>query len=241
MVSISFVVPAYNEEKNIGLCLVSIIEVAQNLNNYEIIVVDNNSSDKTNHIASLSFYKRKGVRVIKEPKKGVMRARQAGYKVAKYDIIANIDADNVIPEGWLYRTLSVFDHDVVLMSGPIVYLDFSSFMRVVSSIFYAIGGLANLTIGPMSQGGNSIFRRSALDKVGGFNTHIDFYGDDTDIARKLATVGRVKFTRKMWVWGSGRRFKEEGYVTTTFRYVLNYLTVTLLNKPVTTTYKDCRP
>jgi glycosyltransferase involved in cell wall biosynthesis len=240
---ISFVVPAYNEESNIGLCLVAICEEARRRGPYEVIVVDNGSTDKTVEHASLPFYRRRGVRIISEPRKGVVRARQAGYKEAKGDLIANIDADNYIPEGWVANALWEFStqEDLVLVSGPVVYYEFGALLQFLSTVFYWFGGLFNKFIGPMSQGGNSVIRKSALDKIGGYNTDIDFYGDDTDIAKRISKVGKVKFTSMLWSVGSARRFMHEGVLTTTFRYIANYLSVTIFGKPLHKQYKDIRP
>jgi len=51
----------------------------------------------------------------------------------------------------------------------------------------------------------------------------------------------VKLVAKMWVYSSARRFQVEGIVLTTWRYILNYLTVTFFGKPVTKVYQDIRP
>jgi len=93
----------------------------------------------------------------------------------------------------------------------------------------------------MVQGGNFIVRKSALDAVGGYNTDVVFFGEDTDFAVRIATVGDVKLVPKMWVYSSARRFQVEGIVLTTWRYILNYLTVTFLGKPVTKGHRDIRP
>ena len=58
---------------------------------------------------------------------------------------------------------------------------------------------------------------------------------------RIATVGNVKLVAKMWVYSSARRFQVEGIVLTTWRYILNYLTVTFFGKPVTKVYQDIRP
>src|ERR1700678_2674256 len=96
-VSISFVIPAYNEEKNIGVLIESIRRDMFHLSMpYEIIVVDNNSTDTTAAVA-MSF----GADVVvNEPHQGIVWARQCGFKLAKYSFIAFIDADARVPLGW---------------------------------------------------------------------------------------------------------------------------------------------
>ena len=51
-----------------------------------------------------------------------------------------------------------------------------------------------LRVGSMLQGGNFVVRRAALEEIGGYNPLFSFYGEDTDLARRLNAVGEVKFT-----------------------------------------------
>jgi GT2 family glycosyltransferase len=97
-----------------------------------------------------------------------------------------------------------------------------------------------LRIGSMVQGGNFVLRRSALEKAGGYDTTITFYGEDTDVARRLNKVGAVKWTFTLPVYTSGRRIKGEGIVTTSARYTANYFWVTFFGRPFTKQYKDIR-
>lgn len=83
----SYVIPAFNEEKYIASCIDSIIK--QNLPAHEIIVVDNNSSDKTKHIAN--SYKQ--VQVLCEPRQGQKFAQATGFDAATGDVLVRIDAD----------------------------------------------------------------------------------------------------------------------------------------------------
>ncbi len=96
-------------------------------------------------------------------------------------------------------------------------------------------------VGVMVQGGNVVIRRTALEKIGGYDTSISFYGEDTDLARRLDKVGRVKFTFRLPTLSSFRRLAGEGTVATGFRYAVNYLWITLFKKPHTREYEDIRP
>ena len=95
---ISFVIPAYNEEGYLGECLASVRrELARGRYDAEVIVVNNASTDKTAEIAR-SF---PGVIVVDEPKKGLSQARHSGFAASSGDLIANVDADTILPKGWL--------------------------------------------------------------------------------------------------------------------------------------------
>ncbi|HET6924501.1 MAG TPA: glycosyltransferase family A protein, partial [Candidatus Saccharimonadales bacterium] len=85
--TISLVIPVYNEEDHLDACLRSVM--AQRIPFDEIVVVDNNSTDKTLWIAR-TF---PNVRIVRETRQGVVHARSTGFDHARGDIIARIDAD----------------------------------------------------------------------------------------------------------------------------------------------------
>lgn len=93
--SVSIVIPVYNEERCLAACLDSIAQ--QTVMPDEVIVVDNNSTDRTVHIAEQYPF----VRVIYEPQQGRVYARDAGFNAAHTDIIGRIDADTVLPKKWV--------------------------------------------------------------------------------------------------------------------------------------------
>jgi len=97
-----------------------------------------------------------------------------------------------------------------------------------------------LRAGSMVQGGNFVLRRDALEKIGGFDTSISFYGEDTDIARRMNCVGKVKFKFRLKMFSSARRLKHEGMLKIAGRYTMNYFWTTFRKKPFTAEYTDIR-
>ncbi|HEU4913879.1 MAG TPA: glycosyltransferase family A protein [Candidatus Saccharimonadales bacterium] len=93
--SVSIVIPARNEERHLGACLEAIAR--QTVAPYEVIVVDNNSTDKTAAITSRYPF----VVVVDEEKEGIVHARDAGFDAASGDIIGRIDADIKLPPTWV--------------------------------------------------------------------------------------------------------------------------------------------
>jgi glycosyltransferase involved in cell wall biosynthesis len=233
---ISFVIPAYNEETLLGDCIYSIRKALHDRRiKGEIIVVDNGSTDGT---ASLA--RRCRAKVVSQPAKGLTFARQAGHVVAKYDLVAHIDADNIMRPEWLDAALDAMnDFEVVAASGPLYYADLPLSNRIVTDMFYSVARIAHRIL-PMIQGGNFLMRSAAFAKIAGFDTSITFYGDDTDIAKRLSRVGKVLFVPDMWIQSSGRRLRAEGLITTGLRYIINYLSVHLLDRPWSTTHNDIR-
>lgn len=242
---LSFVIPAYNEEAFIGKCLESILADAKNcFHEVEIIVVDNNSTDRTGEIAA-SYA---GVKVVKEKNKGIVWARQAGYLAATGDIIANVDADNVLPNGWINKVFAEFSQNngLVGLSGPLIYYDMSWLVNLEVKIFYILGYFAYIFNqfvfgrGNMLQGGNFIISRQAMEKIGGYNTDIVFYGEDTDVARRLSKVGFSKFTFSLPILSSGRRLSKEGVVISGLRYGINYFWILIFKRPFSKKSTDIR-
>jgi glycosyltransferase involved in cell wall biosynthesis len=242
---LSFVIPAFNEEKNIGRCLESIFKEKNGKDyNIEIIVVNNASTDRTKKIAQ-SF---PGVKVIDEQCKGIVWARRAGYIAAKGDLIANIDADNFLSPCWIDKVLYQFKNNprLLALSGPYTYYDFSLFRSLLVKIYYFAGKIIYLLTrcffhsGVMLQGGNYVIKKSALKKIGGYDTSIKFYGEDTDIACRVSKLGQVKFTFGLTMFSSARRLKEEGLIKMTLRYSLNYLWMIIFKKPFSKEYQDIR-
>ncbi len=234
---VSLIICAYNEEKYIGECLEYAISNS-NGRFFEIIVIDNVSTDKTAEIAK-SY---KGVRVVREEKKGLTRARERGFKEASGDILAYIDADTRMPEGWLSFLFTQFkyNNDMVCLSGPYMYFNISLWERFLIHAWNMMTILLYNMIGYMVTGGNFAIKKETLNKMNGFDTSIEFYGEDTNIGRRAHAYGKVVFTSKFSMYTSPRRFKDQGLYTTGFLYMKNALSEIFLHKPVTQTYKDFR-
>jgi glycosyltransferase involved in cell wall biosynthesis len=247
---LSFVVPAYNEEAYLGACLESILAQTSGLEHLtEIIVVNNASTDRTREIA-LSY---PGVRLVDETRKGLPYARQAGFLASTGTLIANVDADSRLTPGWVDRVLTTFrNHEanegrpLVSLSGPLVYYDLTPRQGRLVNVFYLIAWMTYATnkyilrVGSMVQGGNFVLSRAALEAIGGYDTSITFYGEDTDIARRLHAVGKVLFTFDLKMLSSARRLKHEGMITIAFRYGLNYFWTTFFKHPFTREHIDIR-
>jgi len=241
---ISFVVPAYNEEALLGKCLEAIQRAtAAATVETEVIVVNNASTDRTKEIAS-SFA---GVTVVDEPRKGLTWARRAGFLASSGDLIANIDADTVMPPKWLPTVVKEFSNDssLLALSGPYIYYDAPRYIRILTRISYILGYAFDRLFslfgwGGIFQGGNYVVQRDALEKVGGYNTSIEFYGEDTDVAERLLKIGKVVWTFRLPMHSSGRRIVTEGFFTMAYKYGINYLWITFSKKPFTEEYIDIR-
>lgn len=241
---LSFVIPAHNEEDYLGLCLDSVGREIKNRRDAEVIVVNNASTDRTREVASRYPW----VKIIDERRKGIVWARARGFAESSGELVANIDADAILPDGWLRRALREFEcnKNLVCVSGPQEYYELPWYTRLLIFVFYSLGYLFYLVNrfvlhkASLVQGGNFVVKREALHAVGGFDTSIDFYGEDTDLARRLLRVGDVKFTFSLSVLSSARRLVHEGLITMGVRYGMNYLWTAFTGKPYTKTSVDIR-
>ncbi|MCX6712659.1 MAG: glycosyltransferase family A protein [Candidatus Vogelbacteria bacterium] len=242
---LSFIVPAYNEEARLGKCLESILAATANFSvPTEIIVVNNASTDKTKEVAR-SY---PGIIVVDEPRKGLPSARQAGHLASTGEIEAHIDADTLMSPGWPEKVAIEFakNPNLVALSGPYIYYDMSLLIRAGVKIWYGFAYLLHfvnhrvLKIGAIVQGGNFAVRKTALEKIGGFNLDAGFYSEDADLARRIQSTGRVKFTFFLPLKTSGRRFRGDGLFKTGWNYAVNHFWTMYRHRPFSREYKDIR-
>lgn len=202
--AISIVVPAYNEERIIATCIQHL--QAQVFDRpYEIIISNNNSTDRTAQIA-----KDLGVRVLNTTEKGYVHAAIAGVKAAEGEIIAMTDSDTRVPPHWLQRIYDTLQArpELVAVGGP---FEFHDGPRGVRAVIKLINGISpRLMIASLS-GMNMAFRKSAYEAVGGFNPKINLQAD-TYLGNRLAKHGKTMLIRDNVVLSSGRRYQTVGQI-----------------------------
>lgn len=237
MPTISLIIPAFNEEDYLPACLDAVMQnLAHNVN--EIVVVDNNSTDRTRQVVE----RYPAVTYVFEPIKGITRARQRGYLASTGDIIAYIDADTRPPAGWIEQIWEQFgtQKNLACLSGPYSFYDLSGIENMIaSSWFIAAWPLYKIT-GYLLVGGNFSISRSVLEQMGGFDSSIEFYGEDVDIAKRAKKYGKVLFSPRFIMPTSGRRLRKQGFVKIAAIYFANYLSIVLRGKAVSKGYEDVR-
>lgn len=222
---VSVVIPAYNEAENIAQLLESLEN--QDYRDFEVIVVDNGSSDQTAVIA-----KSLGAKVITEPRRGVAFARQAGFLAAQGKIIASTDADTILPKAWLSRIVSEFEKNPALAAFGGLYSLHSGtrFARIVLPRVTYPMWLADkyLNKGWSLPGANMAVRKSAFLAVGGFNTEFQI-GEDAELSQRLRSIGAVILDKNFTVSTSGRRYRK-GLIRGIATYAPNFINRGFLKK-----------
>ncbi len=202
---ISVVVPAYNEEAAITACLGSLCSQTLPREEYEIIVVDGNSTDGTRELAQ-----EYADDVFIQTSRKVGGARNDGIMRAKGDIVATTDADCIIPPDWLEVIKKDFTElDIVQLYGGVYPIEDgikNKLSLIAANTFSSIGyysGVFYYTLGC-----NTAFDKDAFIKAGMYRC-IDA-GDDVEIALRMKKLGKVKFDSRMRVGFSMRRYQQFG-------------------------------
>ena len=241
---LSAIICAYNEERMLAPAIHSLL--AQTRVPDEIIVVNNASTDDTRAVAAGIA----GVRVVDEPDKGLVKARAAGYRAATGDVLLYIDADCRAPRqagGVAWRTGSCDPPRTVAVTGPYRFYDWDWIGVLGARVYdYTLAPLAHVTahhvlrIGAVLYGGNFAVRRTALDAIGGFDTTIEFHGEDTNLGRRLAAVGAVELAGACYIYTSARRYLALGRGKVFRLYVRNFWWETIHHRPKDLVHEDVR-
>lgn len=188
---VSFYVPCFNGERYIAPTLRAIF--CQTIPPKEVIVVDDGSTDKTSVIAV-----QLGARVIRHEKnKGLAAARNTGIRYSSGELIASIDADVVLRSDWLETLLPLFNDDTVAGAGGRCIEFFQQAAPDEWRALHLVQDLGpdDLVITPDVDQGLSgfaaVFRKSALESVGGYNEAYRTNWEDWDICVRLRRAGNT--------------------------------------------------
>jgi len=199
----SIVIPAFNEENFLAKTLGSLLE--QDFKDFELIVVDNNSTDKTAELA-----KKFGAIVFFEKNQGVAFARQKGFENAKGKIIVSTDADTILPRNWLSKIFEEFkkNKELVAFGGSCIFYSGPISAKLASKIlvkpFLALDKF--FSGGQNLMGCNMAIKKEAFLKIGGFNPNLKL-NEDVEISYRLRKIGKIKLDPNFKVKVSGRRFR----------------------------------
>lgn len=114
---LSVTIPTYNEEKYIEQCLKALSQ--QTVAADEIIVVDNNCQDQT-----IALAKKFKVKIVTEIQQGIVYARNTGFNAARFELIARVDADTIVPIDWVEKLKRSFkDRSIDALTGTMIFYD----------------------------------------------------------------------------------------------------------------------
>ncbi len=212
---ISLIIPVYNEELTLSACLWHALN--QELPFYEIIVVDNNSTDSSKNI-SQAF---NGVKYITEYKQGVTFAANKGFSKACGDIIARIDGDTLLPPDWSKKLTDILTPGIDAVSGSAKYYDVITPNLINSADLYLRRKISiKLNNHNYLWGANMAIKRQAWLKIRNNLCLTSGLHEDVDLALHLQNKGyTVKFDEVLVANVSSRR------VNSNLKVLLNYVYV----------------
>lgn len=206
---ISIIIPARNEENNIGVCLDAIIKQDYPKELYEVIVIDDHSTDNTVEI--VNRYKSANVRCIRLSnhlsdntiayKK---KALSIGIAASTGELIVTTDADCFASPYWLKNIAAIYEQEnPVMIVAPVDFTNNGSLVQLFQSLdFMSMQGITaashKLKLGNMSNGANLAFSREAYNAVDGYKG-IDHLasGDDYLLMMKMqhAYPGKISYLK----------------------------------------------
>lgn len=223
----SVVIAAFNEEKYLSRCLESLRNQTYPKDRFRIIVVDNNSTDKTAQIA-----REFGAQVIPEKRQGNTFALKRGLDEAEGDIIAVTDSDTKVANDWLWTIARTFADPEVVAATGLIHVNAGS--KIVSRLMeaaYFVYMYADALAGKfLLSGFNFAVRREAYLKVGGMDPAF-VMSSDLDLGIRLAKIGKAKIVNNMMVDMSIRRWEQQGFFSTLFEYTKSIFYAVWLRKP----------
>jgi len=189
--SFDLIIPAYNAEATLESCLKSALTLVEDYPQLKILVVDNNSTDKTSLIAQ-----QMGVRVLHCPKQGRAAARNFGLKNTDSKFVAFVDSDMILPKNWPQSLHDVFTQEsigaaqAIIIPGPgksFVDRYLFSFKKCMSKGYF-IESEVRFSDQPLIDTAASMYRRTALESIKGFDETLAMQ-EDRDCAVRMIASG----------------------------------------------------
>jgi len=207
--TVSIIIPALNEERFIGETLqwleasIQTWKSGEPETSVEIIVVDNDSTDRTAELAR-SY----DAKVVSEPVRNIARARNTGAKAASGEVLVFLDADTLVPPELLKRIAEEMG-DPSCAGGAVAvqHLPTSKILRLYLWCWRIVGRLFD-----MAQGATQFYRRDRFEKMGGYDERI-YMGEDVEFYWKMKKAvqqaqRRISYIKDIQVVPSARRYDQ---------------------------------
>lgn len=209
---LSAVVPVYNEEKYLASTLESIAASAKRIEDFELIVVDNESTDGSRAIAG-----KYGARIVDEAEHNIGKVRNTGAKNAAGDVLVFVDADTLIPAELFAKIVDEMS-DKQCVGGAVAIAYGDEMPRLTGYYVGFCKWMAQFT--SMRHGATQFCRADIFAELGGYDTTI-YVGEDIEFQTRLGRHAKSKgghsaFIEEPKVITSSRRFVRFGLIKTMF-------------------------
>lgn len=197
----SVIVAARNEEENIVRCLESLDKLIYPENKLEIIIVDDNSTDKTGELIDKFISGKTRFKKIITKKeigrlKGKTNALANAIEISTGEIILTTDADCSVHPKWAYITASFYKEDVAIVNGFTSQISNNNFsgMQSIDFIYLLIVAAGTVNLGkPISCIGNNMsYRKKAYLEVGGYENLPFSVTEDSNLLLSISRLNKYK-------------------------------------------------
>jgi len=224
MIRISVVVCTYNRADTLNRCLESLVQQSLDKDLYEVILVNNASTDDTPEVLEELLVKHRKYHLVRidEPRLGLAHARNEGFRYAKGSYVAFMDDDARADKDWLELALDCFEHvkpTPLVVGGPI----FPFYEGPKPAWFKDEAEIRTwgetprfLKNGESFSGSNMIFRREVIEKYGGFNAAVGMKGEYLSVGEETSIF------EKIWQYNSEPKVLYYLPQLTVFHAVPNY-------------------
>lgn len=217
---LSIIIPTFNEEKLLPILLRSIR--SQSFTDYEIIVADNASTDKTRQIAE-----NHGATIVSGGLPG--KSRNAGANDARGDTLLFLDADVILTPSFLQDTLTEFDEGRYGIATCQILALSNRKVDLIMHWLYSWLIIITAHIRPFAPGFCIFANRKINEFLGGFDEEI-MLGEDSDYACRASKVAKFGVLRSHKVQTSVRRFDRDGRLNVVVKYFLSGLYMLFIGK-----------
>ncbi len=229
---ISIIIPTLNEEKILAKTIKSLRFL--NIVNYEIIVSDGGSSDKTVEIAKK--FADKVLVHTNSIRQTIAQGRNLGAKNASGDFLVFIDADVHIADinNFFKLAIELFREDSRLVGLTAFLKVLPEHVTLSDKLFFGIVNRIhqisnNLLHTGTASGEFQMIRRKAFEQIDGYNEKL-VVGEDNDLFSRLSKIGRTHINTALYVWHTSRRAKNMGWPKLLFLWLYNSLHIKLFKR-----------
>ncbi len=228
--SISIIIPAYNEERFIEDCLTAVNNAKFN-GDKQIIIVDDGSKDKTLSIikATIKKLEIKTVKIIKINHKGKSNAINTALEYATGELIAIVDADsNISEDSLLHLTRAIAPKEIAGVCGVIRLENNKKFLGLWLHIEQLYNSLIRMLLSKIhanivTPGPLSVYKREALNSIGGFSTN--GFSEDVDVTIRLIRKGyKIGFSEKS-ITSTNMPYTVKGFLKQRTRFARGWLNI----------------
>ncbi len=242
-VKLSIIIPALNEEKLLPVLLEQLTEPSlKNKYDYEIIVSDGGSTDKTVEIAKQ--YTEKVITVSTNEKQNISQGRNAGAKIAEGEILIFLNCDTMIEKPFDFFDLvanKFYPGKYLAMTCAVkVFPADSKFIDLVFLTFYNYYFWFLNIIGlGMGRGECHVVRRSVFNELHGYDEKL-IAGEDFELFKRIRRKGKILFANNITIFESPRRYRKYGHFKILFTWLSNSISVIFTKRSLSKTWEQVR-